>query len=121
MLAEQQVSTMLEARCPGCRSTYPAAILPFLYADELGPRCPGCGHVLIVGSRDGRREASSPCRLVLSEGLEGSGLQGMLAELAEGGEGLRVLVDRTGWTRTVRPISSAPTKGCGFAMGDGTR
>jgi hypothetical protein len=102
MLTEPRTHTTLGARCPGCGGTYPGEGLPFLYADELGYRCPGCGSVLMVGDDgDPLENASSACRLVLSEGLEGSGLHEKLVELGGGGEGLELLVDRTGETRTV--------------------
>lgn len=102
MLTEPRTYTTLGARCPGCGGTYSGENLPFLYADELGFRCPGCGSVLMVGDNGNpRRRASSACRLMLSESLEGSGLHEKLAELAGEGEGLDVLVDRTGETRTV--------------------
>lgn len=119
MLAEKRVSTKLEARCPGCLSTHQGEILPFLYADELGYRCPTCGDVLAVGAGD-RREPSGPCLLLLPEGLAGSGLHRKLTELAGSGEGLRVLVDRTGGTRTVRPEYLPQPKGFGFAAWNGT-
>lgn len=79
--------------------------MSFLYTDESGARCPGCGSVLLVGDAGDRRgKVRGPCRLMLSEQLEGSGLHGKLTELAGEGGGLRVLVDRTGETRTVRLV-----------------
>ena len=111
MLTEPQVSTTLEARCPGCGHQYPGASLPFVYADELGPRCPGCGSVLTGGDdRDPRGNASSARRLMLSESLEGSGLHEKLVELTGGGEGLELLVDRTGETRTVCLAPASPER-----------
>ena len=114
MLTEPQVSPALEARCPGCGREHPGASLPFLYADELGPRCPDCGSVLTVGNDgDPWGRGSSSCRLVLSEGLEGSGLHEELVELTGGGEGLELLVDRTGETRTVCLAPASPSTPCG--------
>lgn len=98
---------MLEARCPGCGSVYSGASLPFLYADEHGPRCSGCGSVLVVGDGGLREEAPTSYRLVLSEGLAGSGLHEKLAGLVGGWERLWLTVDRTGETRTVRLEPSA--------------
>lgn len=107
MLTEPQVSTTLEGRCSGCGHEYPWESLPFLYADELGHRCPGCGSVLLVDNTgDPHGKVREPCRLMLSGRLEGSGLHGRLVELVRGRGGLRVLVDRMGETRTVRLVSS---------------
>lgn len=121
MLAEKWVSQKLEAWCPGCRSTYRGEILPFLYADELGTRCPTCGDVLAMEGSDGWRKSSGPCRLLLPECLGGSDLHRKLADLVGSGEGSRVLVDRMDETRIVRPNSLAPLKEFGSAVGDGTR
>lgn len=120
MLTKQRVSTTLEARCPGCGHEYPEASLTFLYADELGHRCPGCGSILIVGHDGGAHgKVRGTCRLMISERLEGSDLHEKLARLAEAGEELELLVDRTGETRTVRLAFSV--SGTDFATGEETR
>ncbi len=120
MLTELQVSTSLRAWCPGCGHECPYEILTFLYADESGHLCPGCGSVLIVGQNSGARgKVREPCRLVLSGRLEGSELHEKLAGLIEDGEGLELAVDRTGETRTVRLTFPAPGADC--ATGGDTR
>lgn len=119
MIAETRTYTTPGAKCPGCGGAYPGESLPFLYADDLGARCPGCGSVLIVGNDHGtQRNSSTSCHLMLSEGLEASGLHAMLAE---GKKGLRVLVNRSGLTRTVSLASPTSPEEPGFAAEDGTR
>ncbi|CAN5674821.1 hypothetical protein BH24ACT22_BH24ACT22_07160 [soil metagenome] len=120
MLTKPQVSTTLEARCPGCSHEYPGASLPFLYADELGHRCPGCGSVLIIGHDGGAHgKVREPYSLVLSGHLEGSGLHEKLAGLVGDDKELELAVDRTGEARTVRLAFSV--SGTGFAPGGETR
>jgi hypothetical protein len=109
MLTKQRVSTTLEARCSGCGCAYPEMCLPFLYADELGARCPGCGSILIVGNDENEPgKVRNSYSLMISGRLEGSGLHGRLIELTQEREGFRVLVDRTSETRTVRLATAAP-------------
>ncbi len=108
MLTKQRVSTTLEARCSGCGCAYPEMCLPFLYADELGARCPGCGSILIVGNDENEPgKVRNSYSLMISGRLEGSGLHGRLIELTQEREGFRVLVDRTSETRTVRLATAA--------------
>ena len=112
MLTEQQVTTGFGAQCRGCGIVYPGESLPFLYVDELGYRCPDCGDILMVGSEgDLQVEEPGPCRLMLSERLEGSSLHGMLVELSGGEERLELLVDRADEVRTVSLASSVPPDG----------
>lgn len=115
-LTESQVSTTLEVLCPGCGHEYPWAILPFLYADELGHRCPDRGSVLIVEAGEPPGKAQGPCHLMLSEHLEGTCLHEKLAELVGGGDGVELLVDRAGETRNV---SVASQESAGFAESHG--
>lgn len=112
MLTEQRVSTTLEARCAGCGHEYPGASLLFLYADESGHRCPGCGSILVVGhDGDAHGGVRGPSRLVLSERLEGSSLHEKLAGLVRSEDELELLVDRTGQTRSVRLAAAVPAMG----------
>lgn len=109
MLTEPRTYTTLEARCPACGDSYAGESLLFLYADELGVRCPGCGCVLAVGDAGGQHgEVRNPCHLVLPEGLEGSRLHKKPVELFGGGEELRVVVGRSGETRTIRLEPAGP-------------
>lgn len=73
-----------------------------------------------MGDGGPREKAPSSHRLVLSGGLAGSGLHKKLAELVGVGEGLWLMVDRTGETRTVslEPLVSSERQD--FAARNGT-
>lgn len=96
-----EIAATFAARCTGCGNVYGAAVLLFLYSDELGYRCHECGSIL---TDDFRSPENVPpaCHLLLPGEMENSRLHAELERMTEG-EDVLVLLDVSDEMRTIRP------------------